>query len=297
MFNGFPEDRFLFFDGAMGTMLQRGGLKAGENPNVMNMTAPEAVFEVHRQYIEAGSDIIITNTFGSNRRTLAAAGYDAPDVVAAAVGAARRAASGSGAAVALDIGPIGDFIEPCGDITFEEACALFAEQMTAGAAAGADLIAIETMSDLAETRAALLAARENTPLPVFVMMTFNADGRTYMGCTPESFAEAAAEFGAAAFGVNCSLGPDSIFPIVEKMSRISHIPLIVKPNAGLPNALTGRYDLSADMFALQMERFADLNTRVVGGCCGTDPGYIRALRRAFGGKRPRGPLTPPSFRA
>jgi 5-methyltetrahydrofolate--homocysteine methyltransferase len=284
LFKGFPDDRFLFFDGAMGTMLQRGGLKAGENPNVMNMTAPEAVFEVHRQYVEAGSDIIITNTFGSNRRMLAPAGYTTPDVVAAAVGVARRAANG--AAVALDIGPIGDFIEPYGDMTFEEACALFAEQMTAGAAAGADLIAIETMSDLNETRAALLAARENTSLPVFAMMTFNADGRTYMGCTPESFAETAAEFGAAAFGVNCSLGPDTLFPIVEKMSRVSDIPLIVKPNAGLPNALTGRYDLTADMFARQMERFAELNTRVVGGCCGTDPSYIRALRRAFGGKRP-----------
>jgi 5-methyltetrahydrofolate--homocysteine methyltransferase len=287
VFSGFPSDRFLFFDGAMGTMLQRAGLKAGENSDVMNMTAPDAVFDVHRQYVEAGSDIILTNSLGANKRMLAPTGYSATDVTRAAVRAARRAAgTATAVAVALDIGPIGDLMAPYGDMTFEAAYSMFAEQMTVGEAEGADLISIETMSDLAETRAAILAARENTSLPIFATMTFGAGGRTYMGCTPESFAETAAELGVAAFGVNCSLGPDAIFPIVRKMSQVSDIPLIVKPNAGLPNPLTGQYDLTADLFARQMEQFSSLNTRIVGGCCGTNPDYIRALRRVFGEKRP-----------
>jgi 5-methyltetrahydrofolate--homocysteine methyltransferase len=280
MFNGFQDDKILFFDGAMGTLLQSRGLPAGQRPDVMNALAPDVVEDIHRMYIDAGSDIICTNTFGSNRTALAAAGYEVSDIVSAAVAIAKRAAAGR-AAVALDVGPTGGFLEPYGELTFDDMYGLFTEQMRAGASAGADLVAIETMSELGELRAAILAARDNTPLPVFATMTFNADGRTYTGCTPEDFAVMAAELGAAAVGVNCSLAPEVIFPIAERIAAVSGAPLIIKPNAGLPNSVTGEYDVGPDEFARQMERFKELNVRVVGGCCGTTPDYIRELRRVF----------------
>jgi 5-methyltetrahydrofolate--homocysteine methyltransferase len=281
MFEGFTDGGLMLYDGAMGTMLQKRGLGRGQRPDIMNITAPDAVFEVHMMYVGAGSDIIITNTFGANSRALSGGEYTTGDIVSAAVGLARRAAEDR-ALVALDVGPIGEFMEPYGDLTFEDAYGMFAEQLRAGEAAGADIAAIETMSDLQEMRAAMLAARENTSLPVFATMTFNADGRTYTGCTPESFAALAEEMGVDAFGVNCSLGPDVIFPIAARMSEISRIPLIIKPNAGLPDPVTGEYGAPPEEFARQMERFTRLNTRVVGGCCGTTPEHIRALRWAIG---------------
>jgi 5-methyltetrahydrofolate--homocysteine methyltransferase len=287
MFEGFPADRYILLDGAMGTMLQKRGLPPGSRPDVMNITAPESVFEVHRQYVEAGSDIIITNTFGSNSRALAGTGHAPADVIAAGVGIASRAARArSGVRVALDIGPIGEFMEPYGELTFDEAYKFFAEQARAGETAGADIVAVETMSDIAEVRAALRAIRENTGLPVFVMMTFNADGRTYAGCAPEDLALAAEEFGADAMGVNCSLGPDLAFPIVDRLAGLSDIPIVVKPNAGLPNIATGGYDMTPERFALEMKRFAGINVRALGGCCGTDPDFIKELGRVFGGMRP-----------
>jgi 5-methyltetrahydrofolate--homocysteine methyltransferase len=282
MFDGFSGGGFLLYDGAMGTMLQKRGLPAGARPDVMNITAPAAVEEVHRMYVDAGSDIICANTFGANRAALKAAGLEVGAVVGAAISAALRA-SGGRASVALDVGPIGEFIEPYGELTYEDAYAMFAELVRAGAEAGADIVAIETMSDVLELRAAITAARENAALPVFATMTFNADGHTYTGCTPEEFAAAADELGADAVGINCSLGPDIIYPIAERISRCSDLPLIIKPNAGLPNALTGEYDLGPGEFARQMARFTRLDMRVAGGCCGTTPDYIRALRRALGG--------------
>ncbi|MDR2356942.1 MAG: homocysteine S-methyltransferase family protein [Oscillospiraceae bacterium] len=281
MFNGFHNGNILLYDGALGTMLQSRGLPAGRRPDVMNMLAPDAVEDVHRMYVDAGSDIICTNTFGSNATALSSEGYDVSAVVGAAVAIARRAAAGR-ASVALDVGPTGGFLEPYGDLTFDDMYGAFAEQARAGAAAGADIIAIETMSEPGELRAAILAARENTPLPVFATMTFNADGRTYTGCTPENFAAIAAELGAAAIGINCSLAPEVIFPIAERLAAASDAPLIIKPNAGLPDPVTGEYYVGPDEFARQMERFKELNVRVVGGCCGTTPDYIRALRLVFG---------------
>jgi 5-methyltetrahydrofolate--homocysteine methyltransferase len=232
-------------------------------------------------YLEAGSDIICANTFGANRAALKGTGLEVGAVVGAALAAAIRATGGR-AAVALDVGPIGEFMEPYGDLTYEGAYSMFAELVRAGADAGADIIAIETMSDLGEMRTALRAARENAALPVFATMTFNADGHTYTGCTPESFAGAAGELGASAIGINCSLGPDVIYPVAERIAKHSDLPLIIKPNAGLPNAITGEYDMGPDEFAGHMERFTRLGMRVAGGCCGTTPDYIRALRRALG---------------
>ncbi|MDR1589303.1 MAG: homocysteine S-methyltransferase family protein [Oscillospiraceae bacterium] len=281
MFKGLVDGDVLFYDGALGTMLQSRGLPAGRRPDVMNILAPDTVEDIHRMYIDAGSDIICTNTFGSNAIALAAEGYEVAEMVRAAVAIARRAA-GDRAAVALDVGPTGGFLEPYGDLTFDGMYAMFAEQSLAGAAAGADLVAVETMSEPGELRAAILAARENTPLPVFATMTFNADGRTYTGCTPEEFAAVAEEAGAAAIGINCSLAPDVIFPIAKRIAAVSDAPLIIKPNAGLPDPVTGEYNVGAEEFARQMERFKELNARVVGGCCGTNPDYIRALRCMFG---------------
>lgn len=271
---------YIFYDGAMGTMLQKSGLKIGERPDILNITAPASVEEVHRLYVEAGSDIIVTNTFGANAKALGATGHLPEDVIAAAVALAKRASDGR-AKVALDIGPLGYLLEPLGDLKYETAYGLFREQALAGEAAGADFAAIETMSDLAELEAALLAVVENTKLPALATMTFDRTGSTYTGCTPESFAEAATRLGAAAVGLNCSLAPEEMYATAERIARSTELPLIVKPNAGLPDSKTGLYSIDAAEFAMQMAPLKDIGVKIVGGCCGTTPEYIRELRRIF----------------
>ena len=270
----------IFYDGAMGTMLQKKGLKAGERPDIMNMTDPGAVEDVHRLYVEAGSDIIVTNTFGANAKALAGTGYTVNDVIASAVTAAKRA-GGSRAKTALDIGPLGYLLEPLGDLKYETAYDLFKEQAVAGEAAGADFAAIETMSDIAELEAAMRAVGENTKLPMLVTMTFDKTGRTYTGCTPELFAETAGRLGAAAVGLNCSLAPSEMYETAERIAKSTDLPLIVKPNAGLPDSRTGLYDVSPEEFAKQMKPFAQIGARIIGGCCGTTPEHIAALREVF----------------
>ena len=271
---------FVFYDGAMGTMLQKNGLKPGERPDIMNMTAPDAVENVHRMYVEAGSDIICTNTFGANAAALSGTGFSPEDVILAAVSIARRA-SGGRAKVALDIGPVGMLLEPMGDLEFERAYELFAEQAEAGEKAGADFAAIETMSDLSELTAAVRAVKENTVLPVLVTMTFDKTGNTFMGCTPESLAETAQRLGAAAVGLNCSLEPVEMFATAERIAKATSLPLIVKPNAGLPDGVTGLYSLGPEEFAQQMVPFAKIGVKIIGGCCGTTPEYIRVLRKTM----------------
>lgn len=282
----FQKDQFCLYDGAMGTMLQRHGLRQGEAPDLMCLTHPEAVEAVHRAYLDAGSQIICTNTFGANRRNLAGSGHSVQEVVTAAVGIAKRAAAGR-ARVAVDLGPIGELMAPMGSLTFSDAYEMFREMAVAGEQAGADFAAVETMADLAELRAAVLAVRENTKLPVLATMTFERTGRTYLGTTPESFALVAEGLGVSALGVNCSVGPDALAPIVERLGKVTSLPLIVKPNAGLPDHDTGTYALSPADFARQMTAFAPLGVRLAGGCCGTDPAYIRALRDALEGLQPK----------
>jgi 5-methyltetrahydrofolate--homocysteine methyltransferase len=206
--------------------------------------------------------------------------YEVADLITAAVQTAKRAGGGK-TLTALDMGPIGDFMEPVGTLKFGEAYELFREQAVAGAAAGADLVAIETMSDLSEVKAAILAVKEHTNLPVFVTMTFGKNGRTLTGGLPESFALMAQGLGAAAVGINCSLGPADIFPIAERLAKYTDLPLIIKPNAGLPNGKTGKYDIGPDEFAGQMVPFASIGAKVVGGCCGTTPEYIEKLCAAY----------------
>ena len=279
--------KYIFYDGAMGTMLYKNGLRSGDKPDLMNITAPDAVEAIHKMYIEAGSDIICTNTFGSNALNLEGTGHSPTEIITAAVGIARRAcdAASSGKStktlVALDIGPIGQLLEPYGDIDFDTAYAVFKEMAVAGENAGADLAAIETMSYLEEMRAALLAVSENTKLPIFATMTFEKSGRTFMGCTPEDFVKMAEDLGAAAVGLNCSLEPMEMVEIARHIANETRLPLIVKPNAGLPDGDMGEYHTGAKEFAAQMAEFADIGARIIGGCCGTTPEYIKELRKEW----------------
>jgi len=276
----FDNRKYIIFDGAMGTMLQKSGLKPGERPDIMSITAPHAVERIHRMYVEAGSDIICSNTFGANADTLRGAGYTPEEIITAAVAIARRASGGT-AKVALDIGPTGSLLEPVGDLEFERAYELFKEQALAGEKAGADYAAIETMSDIAELKAAILAVTENTRLPVLATMTFNKTGRTFMGCTPEDFVQTAEQLGVSAVGINCSLEPAEMYVTAQRIAEKTNLPLIVKPNAGLPDGVTGLYSIGPEEFALQMAQLMKIGVKIVGGCCGTTPDYIRELKRTF----------------
>ena len=269
--------KYIFYDGAMGTMLYKFGLQSGEKPDLMNITAPDAVECIHRMYVEAGSDIVCTNTFGSNALNLEGTGYSPPEVITAAVEAAKRACAGI-AKVALDIGPTGRVLEPAGDLEYDKAYEIFKEMAIAGEQAGADFAAIETMSYIEELKAAMTAVKENTKLPILATMTFEKSGYTFMGCTPESFVETAEAIGAAAIGLNCSLEPMEMLATAERLAKATKLPLIVKPNAGLPDAVSGEYNTGAEEFAAQMVGFAKLGAKIIGGCCGTTPEYIRELK-------------------
>ncbi|MDR0491710.1 MAG: homocysteine S-methyltransferase family protein [Oscillospiraceae bacterium] len=272
----------IFYDGAIGTMLEKRGLVSGERPDILNITAPDDVENVHRMYVNAGSDIIVTNTFGANAAALRKTGYSPEAIIAASVAIAKRAA-GAAAKVALDIGPLGSLIEPLGDVEFERAYELFKEQAIAGETAGADFAAIETMSDLTELEAAMRAVSENTRLPILATMTFDRGGYTFTGCSPESFAKTAEHLGAVAVGLNCSLAPSEMYEVAERIAKTTNLPLIVKPNAGLPDSRTGLYSIGPVEFAQQMAPFVEIGARIVGGCCGTTPEYIQELRKKLCG--------------
>ena len=268
------ENEFVILDGAMGTMLQGMGMKPGEIPELYNIEKPEWTEKIHRSYIDAGSMIVYANTFGASRVKLASSGKTPADVIPPAIANAKKAAEGR-AYVALDIGPIGQLLEPSGELSFEEAYDIFREEVIAGR--DADLIVIETMTDLHETKAALLAAKENSDLPVLCMMTFEENKRTFTGCAVSSAALTLEGLGADAVGVNCSLGPDELYPVVEEFVRWTHLPVIAKPNAGLPDPETGEYHVTPEEFAESAAKMARLGVKIFGGCCGTDPDYIRAL--------------------
>ena len=271
------ENKITYLDGAMGTMLQKGGLQPGHCPEALCLTDPDCVAAIHRAYIGAGSRIAYANTFGANRYKLAETGYSVAQLIPAAVACARAACAGTDARVALDVGPVGQLLEPYGTLPFEEAYDIYREVMEAGAAAGADLIAIETMTDLYEVKAAVLAAKEHTTLPVFVTMTFEENGRTFTGCTVEAMAAVLEGLGVDAVGMNCSLGPRELYPIAERLCAVTDLPIIVKANAGLPDPATGAYSITADEFAAEMVRFAALGVAYMGGCCGTDPDFIAKI--------------------
>lgn len=268
----------ILLDGAMGTMLQAAGLGLGERPELFGLEHPEVVEGIHRAYLEAGSRVLYANTFGANAHKLAGTGHTVEEVIAANVSTARRVA-GDRAKVALDVGPIGELLEPLGTLSFEEAYEIYGQMVRAGEAAGADLVVFETMTDLAEVRAAVLAAREQSEkrLPIWVTMSFEATGRTFTGTTVACMACTLSALGVDAMGINCSLGPKEILPLIREMGEWTAKPLIVKPNAGLPDPATGQYDMDAAEFARQMEAFTALGVHILGGCCGTTPAFIRAL--------------------
>ncbi|GAA0212848.1 homocysteine S-methyltransferase family protein [Selenomonas dianae] len=267
----------------MGTELQARGLAPGERPELFGMEHPEVIEEVHRNYIAAGSRVIYSNTFGANGHKLAGTGRTVAEVIAANIATARRSAERSGTAgvrVALDIGPIGELVEPLGTLSFEAAYELFREMVVAGEEAGADLVIFETLTDLYEVKAAVLAAKEHTKLPIWVTMTFEQNGRTFLGAAVPSVAVTLDALGVSAFGVNCSLGPVELVPIVDELMEWTDLPIIVKPNAGLPDPRTGAYEMTAEDFGREMAVFAQRGALIMGGCCGTTPDFIRALTSA-----------------
>ena len=279
---------FVYLDGAMGTMLFDKGLKMGEIPELLNLTKPEWIVDIHRQYIEAGSDIVYANTFGANRYKLSRSGKTVDEVVRAAIRNAKQAAQGANAYVALDVGPIGQLLEPAGTLSFEEAYDIFREIVIAGEEA--DLIVFETMTDLYELKAAVLAAKENSDKPVITTMTFERNGRTFTGCSVSAMAYTLEGLGVDAMGINCSLGPKELMPLVEELAKDTSLPIVLKPNAGLPDTITGEYSIDEYEFAELMTELIPLGVKIVGGCCGTSPAFIRELKKAFDERQYRKPL-------
>ena len=287
---------WLFFDGGTGSILQEKGLQPGELPETWNLLHPDRILDLHRGYLEAGADIYNTNTFGANRLKFP---ENLDEIVTAAVKLAKEARTQAGrdddAYVALDIGPTGKLLAPMGDLSFDDAVDIFGEVVRIGAREGADLVLIETMNDSYEAKAAVLAAKENCDLPVFITCVFDGSGKMLTGGTPESVVAMLEGLGVDALGVNCSLGPAQMIPIVERLVKAAHVPVLVNPNAGLPKSVDGKtvYDVGPEEFAGYMKQIAALGAAAVGGCCGTTPDYIRAEIAAV---RPL-PLLPPQGRA
>ena len=275
------KNNIVYLDGGTGTLLQAAGLKLGEFPETWNTLHPEIITELHKSYFDAGSNIVCTNTFGAN--SLKFSDSELESIVSAAINNARAAAKKSSGAqekfVALDIGPSGRLLAPYGDFDFEDAVAVFAKTVKLGVKYGADLILIETMNDSYETKAALLAAKENSTLPVFVSNAYGEDGNLMTGASPEAMCAMLEGMGADAIGVNCSFGPMQLVPTVKRLLEVASIPVIMKPNAGLPKSVNGKtvYDVPPHDFAEAVSQMIKEGVRIAGGCCGTTPDYIRAL--------------------
>lgn len=268
---------YVILDGAMGTMLQAAGLKMGEIPEVLSVTRPELLVSIHEKYLKAGSDVIYANTFGANSYKLEGSGHSVEELVGAAVKNARQACENVNpdAYVALDIGPIGQLLEPTGVLKFEEAYDIYKEIILAGK--DADLIVFETMTDLLECKAAVLAAKENSNLPIITTMTFEMNQRTFTGCSIPSMALTLSGLGVDALGVNCSLGPKELEPVIAILSKWTRLPIVVKPNAGLPDPKTNEYNVTAKEFADMMKDLRKYDIKCFGGCCGSNPEFISEL--------------------
>ena len=287
---------WLFCDGGSGTILQANGLQPGELPETWNLSHKERIVKLHRDYFESGADIVVTNTFGANALKF-------PDheelrqIVTNAVTLAKQARKEVGreddAYVALDLGPTGKLLEPLGDLSFDRAVELFSEVVRYGAEAGCDLISIETMNDSYEVKAAVLAAKESCDLPVFATTTYDTDGKLLTGAPVEGVVALLEGLGVNALGVNCSLGPEQMLPIAQRLVNAASIPVIVNPNAGLPRVEDGKtvYDVGPEEFADIMEQIADLGIQVAGGCCGTTPAHIHLLKERILKNHPFKPQT------
>ncbi|EDU37142.1 homocysteine methyltransferase [Clostridium sporogenes] len=273
------KENVLIFDGAMGTMLQKLGLKISDLPEELNILEPEKIINIHRKYIEAGAKVITTNTFGANEIKLKQSEFSVESIIDKAINNVKKARRNKEIFIALDIGPIGQLLEPMGTLKFEEAYEIFKRQAIQGQKSGADIILIETMTDLYEAKAAILAAKENTNLPVFCTMTFEKNKRTFTGCTPLSMVLTLEGLGVDALGVNCSLGPNELGDIVDEIIKYSSIPIMVQPNAGLPTVKEGKtiYNIKPKEFAAFQKSIAEKGVRIVGGCCGTTDEFIREI--------------------
>ena len=280
--DSFSGDRILFLDGGMGTQLQSKGLQPGEMPETWNLTRPDDIRAVHESYLASGADVVYANTFGANRAKYHG---DIPlaDIIGSAISIARVAANAAGGErfVALDVGPTGRLLKPAGDFEFDAAYDAFAEQVSIGAKAGADIVAIETMGDTYELKAAVLAAKENSSLPVVATVALGNDGRLLTGADVECVAAILEGLRVDAIGLNCGFGPDLMLPFVKRLARATSKPIAVKPNAGLPKAEDGRtvFTVGPEDFAKDVHELVKAGATIVGGCCGTSPDHIAALSR------------------
>lgn len=273
---------FVLLDGAMGTLIQKSGVRYESVPETLNILHPELIASFHKSYIEAGADIIYANTFGANGYKLKESGYSVEDIIKAGVRNAKSAAHGTEALVALDIGPVGQLLEPAGTLRFDDAYNYFKEEIIAGAEA--DVIVFETMTDLYELRAAVLAAKENSDKPIIATMTFERNGRTFTGVLPACAAVTLEGLGVDAIGVNCSLGPDELEPVVAEMSKYTSLPIVIKANAGLPDPNSNEYNIMPDRFAECVCGLLKYGVKIIGGCCGTTPEYIKSINAALADK-------------
>lgn len=273
------KNSILFFDGAMGTMLQSKGLKTGELPEILNFSESDKIIEIHKKYIEAGAEVITTNTFGANEERLKNCGYTVEQIIDKAVANAKKARDDKDVFIALDVGPIGQLLEPMGTLSFERAYEIFKRVVIQGVKSGVDLILVETITDLYEAKAAVLAVKENSNLPVFCTMSFQEGNRTFTGCNAVSMTLVLQGLGVDALGVNCSLGPKEIEPILDEILKISKVPVIVQPNAGIPCVSLGEtiFNVSPEEFAGYGKKFADKGVKIIGGCCGTTSEHIKYL--------------------
>jgi 5-methyltetrahydrofolate--homocysteine methyltransferase len=279
----------ILFDGAMGTVLQQRGLKAGDVPEKLNIEKSKEIIDIHKSYLKAGAEILTTNTFGANALKMEEIDYSVEEVISAAVENARKAVVESGieAAVALDMGPLGELLEPMGSLTFDEAYNLYQQQVLVGVEAGADLIHIETIADLYEARAAVLAAKENSNLPVFCTLTFEEDGRTFTGGSIRSMISVLEGLGVDGIGLNCSLGPEKLEPLVEEVLQYSKLPVILQANAGLPVMENGEtvFKISPAEYFKPLARLYEKGLAVIGGCCGTNEEFISLIAENLKNKK------------
>lgn len=285
--------RHLLFDGGMGTMLQAAGLKAGALPELLCLTNPDAITRVHAAYVAGGSEVVTTNTFGANALKL----HEEATVEEVFNAAAACARAAGARYVAGDIGPLGTLLRPLGTMGFDEAYDHFAQEARAAQAAGCDLIIIETMTDLAEIKAAVLAAKENCDLPIFATMTFEADGRTFLGTSPDIAAITLDALGADVVGINCSLGPAELRPFARAMLAVTAKPVMVQANAGLPHVEDGCtvFDIDPQSYAAAVANMVEDGVGIIGGCCGTNPDYIRLLADIIADRAPQQRPAPASF--
>ncbi|MBO7155780.1 MAG: homocysteine S-methyltransferase family protein, partial [Clostridia bacterium] len=278
-FKDFLKENIVYLDGGLGTLLQANGLLVGELPERWNLTHSDVIRNIQLDYFNSGSNVVCTNTFGAN--VLKFAVNELEEVIKAAIDNARyardNATTTSPKFIALDIGPTGKLLKPIGELDFEKAVEIFATTIKIGVQYGVDLIVIETMSDSYETKAALLAAKENSDLPVIVTNAYGANGKLMTGATPEAMVAMLEGMGVTALGANCSLGPKQLRPIIEKLLEVASVPVVFKPNAGLPKTVDGKtvFDVLPKEFAEEVVALIKKGVRVAGGCCGTTPEYIK----------------------